>query len=310
MTDLEAILEAAQELPHLECPEDALTIGDFMRIIRAARARQEQSVASAGTPGLAQAGRAPESDAKGIAPREVTGSNPVAGNGPAGAAASIPCRIHEHDGAFKCYAHNKMWGAVSKPDEPCNQSKEVMPTGIVSDTPATSPAPAAVEGAGELKKAMEWLRSYGFNDPRRTHLCSRYVPTILSHIAGLEKQVKDLNDVEAAYQITVANLRALVNELEATQPMQWQPIETAPKGRKLILGYKNGAGMWRTIIGKYVLPGTLELTEEAIDRLNLDDGDDGTYAPEGWYETPDNAEFIDPTYETPIRWMPLPKEPK
>jgi hypothetical protein len=29
------------------------------------------------------------------------------------------CRIYEHDGAFKCYAHNKMWGAVSNPDTPC-----------------------------------------------------------------------------------------------------------------------------------------------------------------------------------------------
>ncbi len=32
---------------------------------------------------------------------------------------SDPCRIYEHDGAFKCYTHNKMWGAVSNPDKPC-----------------------------------------------------------------------------------------------------------------------------------------------------------------------------------------------
>jgi hypothetical protein len=31
----------------------------------------------------------------------------------------VPCRIREHDGAYKCYAHDKMWGAVSKPDTPC-----------------------------------------------------------------------------------------------------------------------------------------------------------------------------------------------
>ncbi len=29
------------------------------------------------------------------------------------------CRIYEHDGAFKCYAHNRAWGAIPKPDEPC-----------------------------------------------------------------------------------------------------------------------------------------------------------------------------------------------
>lgn len=30
-----------------------------------------------------------------------------------------PCCIHEHDGAYKCYAHNKKWGAISNPDVPC-----------------------------------------------------------------------------------------------------------------------------------------------------------------------------------------------
>lgn len=30
-----------------------------------------------------------------------------------------PCRIHEYDGAYRCYAHNRSWGAIPKPDEPC-----------------------------------------------------------------------------------------------------------------------------------------------------------------------------------------------
>ena len=34
-------------------------------------------------------------------------------------AAPEPCRIHEHDGAFKCYTHKRLWGAVSNPSEPC-----------------------------------------------------------------------------------------------------------------------------------------------------------------------------------------------
>jgi hypothetical protein len=30
-----------------------------------------------------------------------------------------PCRILEYDGAWKCYAHDRMWGAVVDPVEPC-----------------------------------------------------------------------------------------------------------------------------------------------------------------------------------------------
>lgn len=30
------------------------------------------------------------------------------------------CRITEYDGAYKCWTHNRMWGAVTHPDEPCD----------------------------------------------------------------------------------------------------------------------------------------------------------------------------------------------
>lgn len=29
------------------------------------------------------------------------------------------CRIKEYDGAFKCYTHNRAWGAVPMPETPC-----------------------------------------------------------------------------------------------------------------------------------------------------------------------------------------------
>jgi len=34
--------------------------------------------------------------------------------------AETTCVIYEHDGAYKCYTHKKMWGAVSNPDQPCS----------------------------------------------------------------------------------------------------------------------------------------------------------------------------------------------
>lgn len=34
-------------------------------------------------------------------------------------AASAPCDLWEHDGAVRCDTHGRIWGAVSRPDEPC-----------------------------------------------------------------------------------------------------------------------------------------------------------------------------------------------
>ena len=85
---------------------------------------------------------------------------------------------------------------------------------------------------------------------------------------------------------------------------EWQPIKTAPKGPKLIAGYFNGAGNWRTILARYYLPGTLE--QEDGDG----DTDENGYAPEGWYEESESHETLLPTYEPPTHWMPLPEPPK
>jgi hypothetical protein len=30
-----------------------------------------------------------------------------------------PCRIYEYDGAYRCTTHDRLWGAVKDPDEPC-----------------------------------------------------------------------------------------------------------------------------------------------------------------------------------------------
>jgi hypothetical protein len=34
-------------------------------------------------------------------------------------AVTEPCRIYEYDGAFKCCAHNRSWGAITSPQTPC-----------------------------------------------------------------------------------------------------------------------------------------------------------------------------------------------
>jgi len=79
----------------------------------------------------------------------------------------------------------------------------------------------------------------------------------------------------------------------------WRPIETAPKGRQVLAGYRNELGNWRTIKACYYLPGTLDADE------SCDDVDEDGYAPEGWYEESETHDYILPCQQ-PTHWMPLP----
>lgn len=79
----------------------------------------------------------------------------------------------------------------------------------------------------------------------------------------------------------------------------WQPIETAPKMRKLIVGYANALGKWRTILAQYWLDGELE-----------SETDDSGFAPEGWYEATEAYEYLMPVDLEPTHWMPLPDPPE
>lgn len=83
----------------------------------------------------------------------------------------------------------------------------------------------------------------------------------------------------------------------------WQLIETAPKGRKVIAGYANTLGNWRSVMACYYLPKTLDWN------CDFDGGDEDGFAPEGWYEEIENSETIFPM-SAPTHWMPLPKPPR
>lgn len=103
-----------------------------------------------------------------------------------------------------------------------------------------------------------------------------------------------------------AALKARDAEIERLRgDAEWRPIESAPKGRKLIVGYFNKLGKWRTVMGRYYLPKTL-INEN--DNLDLNEDDDG-YAPEGWYEESESQSSILPTDEPPTHWKPLSKGP-
>jgi hypothetical protein len=86
------------------------------------------------------------------------------------------------------------------------------------------------------------------------------------------------------------------------EPLDWQPIETAPKdGKKIILYYKNRNNFGRTVMGCWV-------TEEQANETDTDDV--GLEA--GWYEQIDNWDDYSQIaiHEgEPTHWMPLPKPP-
>ena len=92
-------------------------------------------------------------------------------------------------------------------------------------------------------------------------------------------------------------LRAAIEE--AQEPVAWMPINTAPKGRILLVHYTNRLGNGRTMRARYYLPET----------LNSDTTESG-WADEGWYEESEAYEYLMPLDGEPTHWMPLPTAPK
>ena len=104
--------------------------------------------------------------------------------------------------------------------------------------------------------------------------------------------------IQARMQEEIDELRQALG----TEPVAWQPIESAPKtGRKVILFYKNRLNVGRTVIARW-------LTDEQATEIDADDvGLEG-----GWYECIDNwDDFTEVAIHgnEPSHWMPLPAPP-
>lgn len=93
---------------------------------------------------------------------------------------------------------------------------------------------------------------------------------------------------------------------------EWQPIESVPKSRAVLVYYKNSAGKGRTIKARFVPRFTQESSGEVSEDCDeYLEGKDTYYLLEGWYEQIDNwddyAEVF--VHKTPSHWMPLPSSP-
>lgn len=94
-------------------------------------------------------------------------------------------------------------------------------------------------------------------------------------------------------------LRIALEQPQVEQkPETWQPIETALKGRIVLVHYKNRLGNGRTMRARYYLEDTLE-----------SDTTESGWADEGWYEESEAYEYLMPLDGDPTHWMPLPPSP-
>jgi len=105
----------------------------------------------------------------------------------------------------------------------------------------------------------------------------------------------------------ILRLQAEVTKLRADAG--WQPIETAPKMRKVIVHYVNELGKSRCVMACYYLPNSLEMHDDYQDCGTYNEEDGVAYADEGWYEEHDSENPVLPLGGNPTHWMPLPKPP-
>jgi len=103
----------------------------------------------------------------------------------------------------------------------------------------------------------------------------------------------------------------LAGETAPVQPngATWQPIETAPKQRKIIVHYLNEAEKHRTVMACYYGEKSLEMHDDYDDVGTWDEESGTLFADAGWYEEHDSDNPILPLGGVPTHWMQLPEPP-
>lgn len=132
--------------------------------------------------------------------------------------------------------------------------------------------------------------------------CGKEAAVLGSNLIGCIDVVGCGAEVDLGHCTDYGPVVAQWNKRTAVPPVatQWRPIETAPKGKGILVAYRNSLGKWRRVIARYYGPQMLE-------SMDADSEDD--YAPEGWYEECESQEDIRVTNELPELWQPLPGAP-
>ena len=88
----------------------------------------------------------------------------------------------------------------------------------------------------------------------------------------------------------------------------WQPIETAPELRKVLVTWVNEFGHRRRTIAVFNPAGTTDMDDDCpADAVD----DNGRNAQAAWFECREASEAIDWQLDEPLtHWMPLPDGPQ
>lgn len=102
----------------------------------------------------------------------------------------------------------------------------------------------------------------------------------------------------------------LLDILPELRRLVWKPIEAAPKHQDILVFYMNELGKSRIVKAAYFTRMTLEASSEFYD-AEYDEKQDNYFAPEGWYESLEEASnMLDFSYYRmtcqPELWMPIP----
>ena len=117
----------------------------------------------------------------------------------------------------------------------------------------------------------------------------------------------------AADQERAFNLVSLLQAFAAPVAPAWQPIETAPKGKTVLVFYRNSLGKGRIVKATFIERFAQESDGEEHGNEEYDEARDRYTWPEGWYEQIDNWEYAAAMFagdHKPTHWMPLPAAPE
>ena len=187
---------------------------------------------------------------------------------------TAPCNITEYDGAFKCWTHNKAWGAITDADpNPCR----VEPTAPVAaqgerGLPFRDPTKRDTEQG--LFHKFEVSRTDGSSEPGgKHHGCAYFVLDIQHDPCAKPALAAYADAVEPTHPLLAADMRRIYALRQPAQPegaVAWQLVPPTPRYLRMygtpVTTDKERVEAARelgfSIVPLYTRPGAGSVTEE------------------------------------------------